>query len=178
MLKEYYFRNPSVLDFYKLSRYNYVQNQKYYFGFFVEKFSTILIDLDQDLTLIRKQFRSNYRNEIKRAKASNAQIDYEVALDEHFEFYNRNNSRKNHAQLGTLDNECAYVALNCRSKGVTYASHLYLVTKSQAVLMSSCTLNTMDKESFKFAGYCNKFLHDGAIEYFRECLTRQVEERI
>lgn len=165
MLKEFYFIKPTVVNSFFLTRYNYVRHGKRYIGYIKKEFHTLLIDLSQDLTSIRKQYRSNYRNEISKAIRLNGRVNFNIPIDTHIRFYNENNNRRIHSQINVRDYE--YLAFNISLDNNIYASHLYLVSKYEVVLVSSCTLHTTNSEILKIAGYFNKCLHDKVIEYFK-----------
>lgn len=143
--------------------------------FFRRTSYTINLDLTRDEDQIFKDFKSNTRNEVK--KAINAQCSFidNIPIEKFVDFYNDFASKKN---LQIIDGSaCTKYGANIIITGVEVNNeiltmHAYFIDRQEKLvtLLYSASKRlgeTCDSDLLKLIGYSNRYLHYQDIIYFK-----------
>lgn len=145
------------------------------FFFFKRTSYTINIDLTRDEEQIFKDFKSNTRNEIKKAAVAQCRFVDKISTERFVDFYNDFASKKN---LRKIDyNACTKYGDNIIITGVEVNNeiltmHAYFIDRQEKLvtLLYSASKRLEDNcnsDLLKLIGYSNRYLHYQDMIYFK-----------
>lgn len=167
---KYFATNCNLLDLLGFTKFIQYSGKSYLLKKSLN-FSTIHIDLSENMDVLYSSIKKNVRYEIKRAgERDNLNFEIENNLDLFIDFYNsfsetkpiNSISKENLLEVGKNNIKCFKV----KQDKDLLAMHLYICDSNRARLfLSATTTKNIDKNLIARA---NKFLHWEELKYFKE----------
>lgn len=174
---QYFFTTPTWRNAFTLSKFYFCDKNVKIWGMKKNTFSSMYISLKKPIDDIFSNFKTNTRNEIRKAQSIGIKCSEEVNLNLFVIFYNSFASTKNRRQitvdeLKSISNRIILTKTiwEINNVSTTLAMHLYISDKNQKtcmLFMSASLFRNEDKEIRKIIGHANRYLHFFDIDFFK-----------
>lgn len=147
----------------------YLGKQEPGFYFFKEEFSTLILNLEDDLDKIQNGFSKETKYEIRRAEKEKISFQIENDKEKFLENYNRaanilNITKLTFERVNSFGENLIITKAVYNEKNIIY--HGYLKFKNRVRLLYS--VRNLDKNiENKIYGFANRYLHFKDIEFFK-----------
>lgn len=180
-IQRFFAKELPVSDFFKSVTYTEYKGDKQKIPFWYKQIhaNTGIQDLTKDLGQILQQFKSNTRNEVRRAEKEGCVFETSVDFDTFLPFYNNFAIEKGLPciTMGELSKYDKIIITSAKHDGVVLAMHATLFSSSDksATLMYSCSPRLEDGVDRKFIGWGNRFLHYKDFDFFKSLGAERYE---
>jgi lipid II:glycine glycyltransferase (peptidoglycan interpeptide bridge formation enzyme) len=176
IIKHIYFGNPSIYKAFSLSSYFFSNKFSKNVGFEREVFYSKSINLKDPLDTVFNNFKSNTRNEIRKAERIGVKASIEKDVKKFVRFFNcfaesKNRRKTNLNYLAQFGEELVITKTYIKDNS-PISMHAYIINKDKKtciLFMSASIFRNLNKEQQKIVGYANRLLHYKDIEYFKNC---------
>ena len=172
ILHTLYAEDLKTIDFYKFVSYSYMRRDINNPLFIKKHRYTLLIDLTQNTDTIFEKYKTNTRNEIRRAVKEEVDFDLETNLTYFISFYNDFAIKKGQSLLSynSLSKIKPLTITKASQNNKTIVMHSYITDiKTKTVRLIYSASNRLDTDSDRrLIGWANRFLHHQDMLYFKE----------
>lgn len=165
-----YSDKSSLVDYFRFACYTSFRGTKPHL--FKEHHGlTSYIVLDQDMDLIFQKFKSNYRNEIRKAISLGIECSQEESLDSFISYYNDFASKRNLTSIKSnhVLKYNNYIITQATYNNIVLTYHTYIMDEENKIvrLLYSASNRLDENIETKVVGYANKLLHYKDFELFK-----------
>lgn len=166
-----YSKKVDIVDYFIMASYtSFLGNKPLFFK--ENKGKTSIVNLQNDMDVISKNMKSNYRNEIKKAISLNINVEEEKDINQFISYYNNFAIKRGLAPINSYNvtkypHYIIYKAL-LEQTVLTYHVHIYDDDAKIVRLLFSASNRLDETIDTKAIGYANKYLHFKEFEYFKD----------